>query len=193
MTPLLIGYLPKRIVRRGPDTAPGFTQPFPAGAPVEEICSASRCLAPAPEGWRQHATFNHFDVCDSPAEAWRLVPAGKRTEFQLFAWCLWPVLFSKGREEPMDLWWEPKPKPLPTPFIRLGWDAVASTNGHSFGCSPLSCNGQAGLPGVPWVNRHCLVSSRKHGVELARRFSLSEPEPGPYCAVEVWRKRPETT
>jgi len=35
------------------------------------------------------------------------------------------------------------------------------------------------------VNRHCLVDSLEVAQELARRFSVEEPEPGPYYVVEV--------
>jgi hypothetical protein len=42
--------------------------------------------------------------------------------------------------------------------------------------------------GVPAVNRFCLVDTERDAVEMARAFSVSQPEPGPYCVVEVWRE-----
>lgn len=87
----------------------------------------------------------------------------------------------------MELWPELAVEPMLASFARLGWDAVQGGQYQSFGCSPLSCNNQAGEAGVPVVNRHCLVESEQGGIALARLFCVREPEPGPYCVVEVWR------
>jgi hypothetical protein len=35
------------------------------------------------------------------------------------------------------------------------------------------------------VNEHCLMKTLEAAVAAARRFSLEEPEPGPYYVVEV--------
>jgi hypothetical protein len=39
----------------------------------------------------------------------------------------------------------------------------------------------------PDMNRYCLVSKERAALELACRFSIDKPEPGPYCVVDVWR------
>lgn len=195
MTPTLIGYVAKRIVKRGPDRSSEPPGGFPVGPPVEQLCSVSDCIATAPEGWRDRATHNAFDAYDSPDLAWSVVPTELRKDFDLFAYRLYPVQFLKGQEETLQAleWWDLTIKPMPRSFVPLGWDAVVGGNNASFGCSPLSCNGQAGLPGIPPVNRYCLLSSEQDAFDLARRFSISEPEPGPYCVVEVWRECPESS
>lgn len=42
------------------------------------------------------------------------------------------------------------------------------------------------------LNRYCLVDTEDEGIELARSFCISKPEPGPYCVVEVWRDENST-
>ena len=37
------------------------------------------------------------------------------------------------------------------------------------------------------VNRYCFVATESEATDLARNFSVTKPEPGPYCVVEVWR------
>jgi hypothetical protein len=160
---------------------------FPASAPAEEICSVSDCIAQGPEGWRDQGKHNFYGLYDSADLAWSVVPAPVRADFELFAYRLSLVQFEEGREEPMEEWWELDVEPMSRSFVRLGWDAVVGGAHHGFGCSPLSCNNEAGEAGIPAVNRYCLVASAQEGIELARRFSISEPEPGPYCVVEVWR------
>ena len=82
----------------------------------------------------------------------------------------------------------PDVTPLPKAFDCLGYDAVELTDGQCLGCSPLSCNGEAAQHPV---NRYCLVATEQEGIALARRFSISKPEPGPYSVVEVWRETKE--
>lgn len=190
MTPTLIGYLPKRIVKRSHDGSCEAAMGFPVGPPVDQICSVSCCIAQGPAGWRGLAGNNPFDFYDSPALAWSAVPAVMQTGFELFAYRLYPAQFLDGREEKLEAleWWDPVVEPMSPSFVQLGWDAVVGGSDTSFGCSPLSCNGMAGLGGVAAVNRYCLLSSEQHGFEMAREFSISKPEPGPYCVVEVWRK-----
>lgn len=192
MTPTHIGYLAKRIVKRVRVDSREATEVFPVGPPVEEICSVSDCIAKTAVGWRDGAKHNAFDVFDSPDLAWSVVPAGVRGDFELFAYRLYPVQYVEGRQETLDKleWWDLAVEPMPGSFVRLGWDAVEGGNHSDFGCSPLSGNGQVGRTGIPAVNRYCLVSSEQDGFELAREFSISKPEPGPYCVVEVWRKGP---
>jgi hypothetical protein len=190
MTPTFIGYFAKRIVKRDREGSCAAVGGFPVGPPVDEICSVSGCIAKAPEGWRDHEKHNAFGVYDSPDLAWSVVPADLRGDFDLFAYHLFPVQYEEGREENLEAleWWDLAVEPMSPLFVRLGWDVVVGGSHSSFGCSPLSCNGQAGLAGIPAVNRYCLLSSEQEGLHLAREFSTSKPEPGPYCVVEVWRK-----
>jgi hypothetical protein len=82
---------------------------------------------------------------------------------------------------------DPAVAPMADAFVCLGWDAVVGGNGHSFGCSPLSCNSGADIVRCPEINCYCLVADERAALALARSFSISQPEPGPYCVVEVWR------
>ncbi len=82
----------------------------------------------------------------------------------------------------MDEWWELDVEPMSRSFVRLGLDAVE----ESFGCSPVSCNVGCVEVNVLPLNRYCLVDTEDKGIELARSFSISEPEPGPYRIVS-WR------
>jgi len=74
--------------------------------------------------------------------------------------------------------------PLPASFGRLGFDVVSRHSDATFECSPLSCNYMARE--IP-VNRYCLIETEAEAFQVARDFSRSEPEPGSYCLVEVWR------
>ena len=191
MTWTLVGYFPKRRTRLSPPWRPPYLdQPnagFPISAPVEEICNISDCVAPGPPGWREQEKHNVLDLYDNVDLAWSVVPAEVRADYELFAYRLYLVQFDDGREEPINNWWELAVEPMGSSFVRLGWDAVEGGNHSGFGCSPLSCNNRAGERGVLPVNRYCLVDTQQDGIDLARGFSISKPEPGPYCVVEVWR------
>lgn len=191
MTWILVGYFPKRRTRLFPPWRPPYLNypdaGFPVSAPVEEICSISDCVAPGPVGWREQEKHNFYEMYDNPALAWSVVSAEVRTDFELFAYRLHLVQFEEGREEPIEERWELAVEPMGDSFVRLGWDAVEGGNHCGFGCSPLSCNTRAGERGIPAVNRFCLVDTEQDAIELARGFSISKPEPGPYCVVEVWR------
>ncbi len=186
MTWILVGYYPKRRMTRLNWKSPYPEYPdavFPAPQPVEEICSVSGCVAQGPRTPMEEVPFNQFGGYESPATAWQAVVPDLRLEFDLFAFRIAPILFRDGEEEPLEL---PSLdiEPVPTTFVCLGFDAVELTHGQCLGCSPLSCNGQTG---EGKVNRYCLVNTPQEGLDLARRFSITRPEPGPYCAVEVWR------
>jgi hypothetical protein len=185
-----VGYFPKKRTTRSGWVSPYKDHPdatFPCLAPVEELCSVSDCIAQGPEGWREQCKHNFYDMYDNPELAWTVVPAKVRADFDLFAYRLLLLQFEGGQEEPMEAWPELVVAPMSSSFVRLGWDAVEGGHFQGFGCSPLSCNGQAGVDGIPAVNRYCLVETEQQGIELARCFSISKPEPGPYCVVEVWR------
>ena len=118
------------------------------------------------------------------------MPVEDRADFELFAYRLYLVVFADGREEPMEEWYELPVEPMPRSFVRLGWDAVEGGKHQSFGCSPMSCNAGCDIVEIANKNRYCLVSTEEVGIDLARHFSICQPEPGPYRVVEVWRETP---
>jgi len=182
-----VGYLAKRRATRAGWVSPRPEYPaaaFPCSDPVEEICSVSNCIA---EGTNDPASNDPLGLYADVGRAWAVVPAEAQADFAIYAYRLWPVQFEDGREEPIDLWWEPTVEPMADTFVRLGWDAVVGGNGHSFGCSPLSCNSGADIVRCPEINRYCLVADERAAMALVRSFSITKPEPGPYCVVEVWR------
>lgn len=183
----LLGFFPKRRHTREDWKSPYPEYPdaaFPSPEPVRELCSVSTCIARGhepPESWIDGVPVGFR----SASAAWDAVAESQRSEFQVLAYRLGSFIFRDGNEEALvhpDLDFEP----LPRSFERLGYDAVLWGEGGSFGCSPLSCNGQAR---AGEVNGYCLVDSESAARDLARRFSVEKPEPGPYCVVEVWRER----
>jgi hypothetical protein len=176
VTPTLIGYFPKRTLKR-PD--------WLKAAGVEEVCSVSTRVSEAPDGWIDHWRHNEMWVYDSPELAWSVVPETLRAEFDLYAYQMFPVEFAKGEQRPFAI----PPlhvQPLSASFERLGYDAVSRSCGSSFECSPLSCNYMA--EHVP-TNRHCLVDDADTAFRIASEFEAGGCEPGPYYAVEVWREK----
>jgi len=191
----LVGYFPKRKVTRSGWVSPYKEYPgatFPAPMPVEEICSASHCIAGRPEILNNLIRFNEYGGYESPEQAWAEVPNEHLKDYDLFALGIGPFLYRDGKEEPLDFSEmessgisEQEISEVTENFVLLGYDAVQLDYHTSLGCSPLSCNGQT--IGVN-LNRYCLVDTENEGIELARRFSIDNPEPGPYCLVEVWRE-----
>ncbi len=184
MTPILVGYFPRRTLRRADAGEAGF----PAPGPVEEVASVSRCLSRPAD-----AELDTYDPESAPlggfadVESARVaVPEADRDAFDLYAYRVYPLRFEDGQVTRLDL--PPRAvAPMPGTFVRLGFDAVEVPGGDvvGFGCSPLSCNGLAGVHGP--VNRACLAPTLAEALELARRFSVDRPEPGPYAVAEVWR------
>ncbi len=180
-----VGYIAKR---RVPQSGWVSSWPDPEGKgdsssePVDEICSVSNCIA---RGIRNAS--DPFGLYANADLAWAAVPVDSRADCAMYAYRLWPVQFEEGAEEPIDLWWELAVEPLAETFVRLGWDAVIGGNQYSFNCSPMSCNQGCRVVHSPDMNRYCLVSNERGALELARRFSIDQPEPGTYCVVEVWR------
>src|SRR5262249_14211035 len=121
-----VGYFPKRRMTRSNWVSPYPDYPnagFPAPAPVDEICSVSNCIAKGPEIRMDEVPCNEFGGYDSPASAWKAVRPDLRETFDLFAYCIAPILFRDGQAEQLQL-----PSlditPLPDTFRRLGYDAV---------------------------------------------------------------------
>jgi hypothetical protein len=106
-------------------------------------------------------------------------------QFILFAYRLLPRVYINGTEKAYDIPELPL-DPIPTNFVSLGFDAVSRSIADFFECSPLSCNYMAAQ--IAGVNRYCLMDTLEEAVILAKRFSIDEPEPGPYYVIEVLRE-----
>ena len=135
----------------------------------------------------------HVPVPDAAAPS-----AGRRFEWWLFAYRMFPLRFADGVEAPYPIRAEGV-QPLPADYDYLGLDVVSRERDLEFCHSPLDCNG--------WytkvaVNRFCLLDELETALQLARHWSngkfdekgsyVGPAEPGPYFIVEVFRKRFET-
>jgi len=175
MSPILIGYFPK------------LTMKAPEGLKahgVEEVCSVSTCVSHGPGDWINEWRHNEMWVYDTEEIAWSVVPSEEMEQFDLYAYGVYPVRFAHGEQEHYAIAVN-KVRPLSRWFTAIGYDVVSRTNDTTFECSPLSCNG---LATEVRTNRFCLLDTEDRAFEIARRFSKSEPEPGPYHVVQVWRQ-----
>ncbi len=171
----LIGYFPKKIALR-PD--------WLKTPRVTAIRSASGCCSKGPDNWIEHWRHNELWLYSTQAAAIAVVPAADRSQFELHAYRMLPAVFNKGERQPVEL---PKME-VESPqqdFESVGFDAVACSCGSGFECSPLSCNSMAD---EIETNEHCLLRTLAFAEEIALRFSLEEPEPGPYYVVEILRR-----
>ena len=170
-----IGFLPKDT------TIPtGWSQ---AAGGVTEICSVSDCVNSSPLGWIDKWLHNDLGFFNSVAAARSVIVEGPQ-RFTVFAFRLLDLRFVRGKREPVVFSRLPV-EPIPPDFVPLGFDIVSKTISSQFECSPLSCNGMANE--VP-VNTYCLVRTLDEAIAVAERFSLEEPEPGPYHVLEVLRE-----
>ena len=169
-----IGYFPKITTLPAHWHAPG----------VAEICSVSNCLCTSPQDWIGHWKHNGWGLFSSVADA-RSVVTGAHKPFIVFAYRLLPRVFVKGHVKAYDIPELPL-EPIPSNFVFLGFDAVSRSIADFFECSPLSCNYMAAQ--IAGVNRYCLMDTLGEAVILAKRFSIEEPEPGPYHVIEVLRE-----
>ncbi|HEV7279758.1 MAG TPA: hypothetical protein VGN57_06045 [Pirellulaceae bacterium] len=177
MQPLqVIGYFPKQVVRR------------PEWLKVErvrEILSVSDCMSSGPDDRIERWTHNEMWVYPTIAAAWDVVPEGQRERFELLAYRMAPMEWDAGEAHPKPIP-ELDVEPLPIDFRSVGFDVVSIMEGTAgFGCSPLSCNH---LAGEIETNEYCLLPTQSIAEQVAARFSLEEPEPGPYYVVEVMRR-----
>ena len=160
---------------------------------ITELCSVSECISQAYRDFKQWG-FNPSGCFTSPERALETVPAERRSAVRVFAYRLFPLEFAGDavRDVPVTTLLNTEPGDLPDTdaaptFRSLGYDAVsmrpASSNMmFAFDCSPLSCNSE--FQGRS-VNDHCLLDSWDAAVKAAQDFAKQEPEPGPYCIVEV--------
>lgn len=171
---------------------------------VREICSVGGCIRGDPEGAIFHYSgLNGAQLYNSTADAMKVLPVCSTEPCELFAYRLFPVLFTQGTASRSFQWKRmfgceaaDFPAGPDHGFVALGFDVVSisrycpATENYSgcsasFGHSPLSCNYVAAEYSV---NRFCLFDELAEAIVAAERFSLEEPEPGPYVVVEVLRK-----
>jgi hypothetical protein len=171
----LIGYFPKRVGHR-PDW-------LKADA-VQAIRSASNCISSGPEGWIDHWKHDELWLYATEAAAGSVVPDEQRSQFELHAYRMLPAVFEGGERAPLEL---PvlQIQLLPHGYESIGFDAVSRSCSDAFECSPLSCNSMAQEIAT---NEHCLLKDLATAEQVAQRFSVEEPEPGPYYVVEVLRR-----
>lgn len=168
---------------------------------VAEICSTSGCIARHPPEWFddpfEPPELNRAGCTDTAAAARERLPEAERLAYRIFAYRAIPVVFGKAGTVPEVVAVEAlfpfyrylaelPPEPDLSGFDRLGFDVVQYSDAINWGCSPLSCNYQYQHHAV---NRYCLIDTAEGAVEAARSFGRSEPEPGPYLIVEVFRER----
>jgi hypothetical protein len=172
----LIGYFPKRVEHR-PDwlKADG----------VKAVRSASNCISSGPEGWIDHWKHNEMWLYSTEAAAESVIPDEQRPQFELHAYRMLPAVFDGGERAPLEL---PilQIQSLPPGYNAIGFDAVSRRSySNTFECSPLSCNYMAQ---EIVTNEHCLLENLAMAEQVAQRFSVEEPEPGPYYVVEILRR-----
>jgi len=170
------GFLPRVIVPCPPEI--GVVH-------VREIWSAScHISAGPPDGWIDHWVHNRLEFFDTEKLA-RSVLTNPQP-YQVVAYRLWDELFTQDGRLPLDLSDIRAAAPGPDYEI-VGYDAVSTSFGDSFECSPLSCNYAARSFNV---NGACLFSTLDEAMRGAETFAAGSWEPGPYRVVEVSRKRP---
>lgn len=150
---------------------------------VTEICSVSCHVNSTPDGCFERWVHNRLGFFSTLADA-RAAIATHPESFVVFAYRLLMVRFAAGRQEAL-LPDDSLAESIPCSFVSRGFDVVSRSVTSFFECSPLSCNGMADE--VP-VNSGCLVETVEEAIALAERFSLEQPEPGPYYVVEVLRE-----
>jgi len=192
----LIGFFPKlRVTRANWKLQDDRPNDFPAGDYVVQLCSVSNCIVKGLRGFdypqltkdsfNQYGGFNHLETALAVIEQQKT-----EAEFDIFAYALPEQIYEDGQLQVAEIGCV-EPDEIAddsTEFEKLGFDVVQMEY-CSFGCSPLSCNGQAGL-NLDLLNEFGLIKSELGAVKLATEFSISKPEPGPYIIVEVWRYVP---
>jgi len=168
---------------------------------VAEVCSASGCIAGFPPNWSDHLfeppCLNRAGCTDTAAAARERVPEPERPAYRIFAYRAIPAVFGKADPTPEVVapgaLFEPynylpglPPEPDLSGFDRLGFDVVQYSGAFNWGCSPLSCNS---MYQHHVINRYCLIDTVEGAAAAARSFGRTEPEPGPYMIIEVFRER----
>ncbi len=190
----LIGYFPKRRVTRDTWQSVQSGQSdyaFPAPDLLEQLCSVSNCIVKGLDGFDYPEitlnSFNQYGGFNQLNAALEVMAKVQPDAFELFAYGISDVLYDDGQSQPLEIGCV-EPDEInddSQAFKKLGYDVVEMRY-CSFGCSPLSCNGQAGM-NLDVLNQYCLVELQDDAIKMASDFSVTKPEPGPYCIVEVWK------
>ena len=151
---------------------------------VIEICSVSGCLSSPPKKWIESWRHNDFGWFNHIADALSVVPAGDESRYRLFAYRLYPEVFTAQGRVPIRVPENVRPEPIPAGFRRLGFDSASKSMERVLGfeCSPLSCNLMATEINA---NQFCLFADLDRAIAGAERFAAEQPEPGDYYVVEV--------
>ncbi len=191
----LIGFFPKfRATPENWKLHSDSSHGLPGGSSVSQLCSVSNCIVKGLDGFQypqltndsfnQYGGFNHLYAALSAIELQKT-----KAQYDVFAYALSEHIYEDGQLQVDEMGCvEPEDIVVDTSFEMLGYDVVEKRD-CSFFCSPLYCNGQAGL-NADLLNEFGLIKSEAGAVKLATEFSISKPEPGPYSIVEVWRYRP---
>lgn len=171
------------------------TPPCEFGKPY--VCSMSDHVNSLPEDWVERWDWNDMGCYNTEEIALNTVSIEDRDRFTLFACWLYPMLFLKNEVSDIDVSRSVKEEDQKalsevdlSTYQKIGYDVAnppANLQGGllAFGCSPLSCNGCA------WefpVNDYYLLDALSSAIEVATAFAREEPEPGPFCVYEVWKK-----
>lgn len=189
----LVGFFPKfRVTRENWDRQPNASGVFPASSSISQIASVSNCIVKGLAGFdypqytkdsfNQYGGFNQLDAALAAIQL-----HGTELEFDLFAYAIPEQIYDDGQLQEAEIGCVEidEVSDFEKQFEKLGFDVVEMQN-CSFGCSPLTCNGQSGLH-LELLNEFNLIQSEFDADKLAKEFSISKPEPGPYVVVEVWR------
>lgn len=173
------GFFPKRVEPK-PEYlhAPG----------VREICSVSNCISAGPEDWIHLWRHNDFGWFNLIADAVQVVPTGHESEYRLFAYRLYPRIFTKDGPVPLPVPEDVNTEPIGAAFSTLGYDSASKSMESVLGleCSPLSCNSMAEEISA---NEYCLFATLEEAIAAAARFAAEQPEPGDYYVIEVLERK----
>ena len=174
------GFFVKRI-----EPKPEYLQ----AAGVREICSVSNCISAGPEDWISFWLHNDLGWFNRIADALRVIPTGHEAEYRLFAYRVYPEVFTGEGRVSLKLAEDVEPEPIGADFTSLGFDSASSSMPSILGfeCSPLSCNAMAEEISA---NEYCLFATLEEALAGAERFAAEQPEPGDYWVIEVLERRP---
>jgi hypothetical protein len=178
--PILFGFFPKKVALR----TDWFKNPT-----VLDICSVSNCISKGPENWVDKWKHNTTTWLFDTPEAARSILDQDISDFNIFAYQLFPVLFDGDVTQLFEV--VSSADGDLANFKLLGYDIVSRSGGSNFECSPLSCNN--GCETIA-VNEHCLIDDLDAAWSTAKQIAMESKaagswEPGPYCLLKVFIER----